>query len=61
MKLITFGASYTRTSINRQWALFIGQQLALQIPHVEQVDSLDLNAYDLPLYTIEREAEIGVP
>jgi NAD(P)H-dependent FMN reductase len=61
MKLITFGASYTQNSINRQWAHFIGQQLALHIPRVEQVDSLDLNAYDLPLYTIEREAEIGVP
>lgn len=61
MKIVSFGASYSRTSINRQWAQFVGQRIANAVPAEAVVHSLDLNHYDLPLYTVEREEEIGIP
>jgi len=57
MNIVAFGASYSRTSINRQWAEFVARQL----PGAVQVRVLDLNDYDLPVYTVEREQEFGIP
>jgi len=57
MNLGAFGASYSRTSINRQWAEYV----ARQIPGATAVRVLDLNDYDLPVYTVEREQEQGMP
>lgn len=57
MNIVAFGASYSRTSINRQWAEFVARQL----PGAAAVRVLDLNDYDLPVYTVEREQEQGIP
>jgi NAD(P)H-dependent FMN reductase len=57
MKITAFGASYSRTSINRQWAEYV----SLQIPGDHSLRVLDLNDYDLPVYTVERQNEIGIP
>lgn len=57
MKITAFGASYSRTSINRQWAEFV----SVQIPGDHSLRVLDLNDYDLPVYTVEREKELGIP
>jgi chromate reductase len=57
MNIVAFGASYSRTSINRQWAEFVAHQL----PGAAAVRVLDLNDYDLPVYTVEREKELGMP
>ena len=51
MKITAFGASYSRTSINRQWAEYV----SLQIPGDNSLRVLDLNDYDLPVYTVERQ------
>lgn len=61
MNIVTFGASYTLNSINRQWAAYVGQRIAHRLGKTANHRSLDLNDYDLPLYTIEREAQIGLP
>ncbi len=57
MKITAFGASYSRTSINRQWAEYV----SVQIPGDQSLRVLDLNDYDLPVYTLERQSEIGIP
>ena len=57
MKITAFGASYSRTSINRQWAEYV----SVQIPGDHSLRVLDLNDYDLPVYTVERQNEIGIP
>lgn len=57
MNIVAFGASYSRTSINRQWAEFVARQL----PGAASVRVLDLNDYDLPVYTVEREKDLGIP
>ena len=57
MKITAFGASYSRTSINRQWAEYV----SVQIPGDHSLRVLHLNDYDLPVYTVERHNEIRIP
>ncbi|NNE28240.1 MAG: NAD(P)H-dependent oxidoreductase [Saprospiraceae bacterium] len=54
--ILAFGASSSRHSINRQFAAFAAQQ----IPEA-MVDLLDLNDYEMPIYSIDREKETGIP
>jgi NAD(P)H-dependent FMN reductase len=61
MNLVTFGASYSVTSINRAWAAAVGKRILELAGKEGNIQSLDLNKYDLPLYTVEREAQIGLP
>lgn len=56
MKLIAFGASYSKNSINKKFATHV----AGCFEHVE-AEVLDLNDYELPLFTIDKEEEIGQP
>lgn len=55
-KIIAFAGSNSKTSINKQLATYA----ASLVDNVE-VDVLDLNDYDLPLYGIDLENEIGIP
>ena len=56
MKIIAFGASYSKQSINKQFAAHATQHFA----HAE-IEVLDLNDYPLPLFTVDVEAEKGHP
>jgi len=56
MKILAFGASNSKTSINKTLAHFT----ATLIPDAE-VEVLDLNDYPLPLYSEDLEKEIGLP
>ncbi|MES2799321.1 MAG: NAD(P)H-dependent oxidoreductase [Bacteroidota bacterium] len=55
MKVIAFGASYSKQSINKQFASYVAQQIS------SEAETLDLNNYQLPVYTIDLEREIGHP
>lgn len=55
-KVVAFGASNSRNSINKQFAGFAAQQ----IPGAE-VEILDLNDFEMPIYSIDREKEFGIP
>ena len=55
-KVITIGASSSRNSINKQFAEYAGRLLK-----EVQVENLDLNDFDLPLFSVDREAEAGFP
>lgn len=55
-KLIAFGASNSKKSINKQLANFA----ANQVKDVD-VNLLDLNDFEMPIYGIEKEQEGGIP
>ncbi|NIZ63507.1 NADPH-dependent FMN reductase [Sedimentitalea sp. CY04] len=54
MKILTFGASNTKNSINKALARFT----ATLVPGAE-VEVLDLSDYDLPIFSEDLEKEIG--
>lgn len=56
MKILAFSSSNSRKSINRQFAAHV----AARIPSAE-VELLDIHDYELPLFSIDREHELGQP
>lgn len=56
MKILAFGASYSSTSINKQFATFAAQQFT-----GNEIEILDLNHFDVPIFTVDREAKDGHP
>jgi chromate reductase, NAD(P)H dehydrogenase (quinone) len=55
-KIIAFGASYSKYSINKQLATFAAHQFKNT-----NIEILDLDTYSVPLFTVDVEAEIGIP
>ena len=56
MNVLAFGASNSKTSINKQLATY-----AASLVDDAAVTTLDLNDFELPLYSTDVEAEIGHP
>lgn len=56
MKILTFGASNSKTSINKALAQFT----ATLVPGAE-IEVLDLSDYDLPIFSEDLEKDIGQP
>jgi chromate reductase, NAD(P)H dehydrogenase (quinone) len=56
MKIVAFGASCSKRSINRKFAGFAAKQF-----NHSEIEILDLNNYKLPLFTVDAESEIGFP
>lgn len=55
-KILAFGASNSKKSINRKLATYAAQQMA-----DAEITLLDLNDFEMPIYSIDRENESGVP
>ena len=55
-KVLAFGASNSKASINHQLAVWSANQL-----EDVKVIKVDLNDYEMPLYSIDRELEDGIP
>jgi len=56
MKLIAFAASNSKQSINKQLAKY-----AASLLENADVEVLDLNDYELPLFSVDKEQELGQP
>lgn len=56
MKIIAFGASHHKASINKVFAAYTASQFKNAA-----VEVLDLNNYELPMFTVDEEREIGHP
>ena len=56
MKLLAFAASSSKTSINKQLVVYASTLL-----DGAEVEVLDLNDYELPLYSVDKEKELGHP
>ena len=55
-KILAIGASSSSQSINKQWANYAAGQVK-----GAEVNLLDLNDYEMPLYSSDREKEGGIP
>ena len=56
MKILAFAASNSRKSINKQLVKY-----AASLVDGAEIEVLDLNDYELPLFSVDREAELGHP
>ena len=56
MKLLSFAASNSRQSINKHIATY-----AASLATGADIDVLDINDFEMPLYSIDRETETGIP
>ena len=56
MKIVAFGASSSKKSINKKLATY-----AVSLLKDAEVEVLDLNDYELPMFSEDKEAEIGQP
>lgn len=56
MKLLAIGASSSSASINKQFASFTANQI-----EAAEVTHLDLNDYEMAIYSSDRETESGIP
>lgn len=55
-KIIAFGASSSKTSINKQLATYAANQF-----QNTSVEVLDLNDFEMPIYSVDKEKENGIP
>ncbi len=55
-KILAFGASTSSVSINQKLANFAAHQIADAV-----VDLVDLNEYEMPIFSIDRENANGIP
>ena len=60
MKIVAFAASSSRSSINKQLVTYTAPLTKEIVPGAE-VEVIDLNDYEMPLYSIDREKEDGIP
>lgn len=55
-KIIALGASSSKNSINKQLAIY-----AANLFSNATVEILDLNNYEMPIYSVDKEKENGIP
>ena len=55
-KIVAFGASNSKESINKKFAAYAASQIK-----ESEITLLDLNDFEMPIFSIERENEIGFP
>lgn len=55
-KIIAFGASSSKNSINKQLASYAASQF-----NGAEIEILDLNDYEMPIFSLDKEAENGIP
>ncbi|MBS3669818.1 NADPH-dependent FMN reductase [Vreelandella boliviensis] len=56
MKVLAFGASNSKNSINKKLALYAAQQI-----NNADISLIDLNDFEMPIFSEEREKESGIP
>ncbi|WP_166372606.1 NAD(P)H-dependent oxidoreductase [Psychromonas sp. SA13A] len=56
MKVLAFAATSSKSSINKQLANYTAKQI-----NNAQVELLDINDYEMPLFNEDREKELGQP
>ncbi|TRD21644.1 NADPH-dependent FMN reductase [Palleronia caenipelagi] len=61
MKILAFGASTSRDSINAKLATLAANRFKAQHAADAEIMTVDLNDYEMPLYSIDRETADGIP
>lgn len=61
MKVLAFAATSSRQSINKQVVQAAADLLVSELDPSAEIEILDLNDYEMPIYSIDRETAGGVP
>ena len=61
MKILSFGASNSRQSINKQLVTYAAGVLRERIGADVEIQIIDLNDYEMPIFSVDRENETGIP
>lgn len=61
MKFLSFAASNSRQSINKQLVTYATEILSERVVANAEIEIIDLNDYEMPIYSIDRENESGIP
>lgn len=62
MKVLAFAASSSRNSVNKQLVSYAARLLEEEVSKVDiEVEIIDINDFEMPLYSVDREQEGGVP
>lgn len=61
MKILAWAASNSRNSINKSLVTAAATLFAEKILPTAEIEILDINDYEMPLYSIDRETESGIP
>jgi len=61
MRVLAFAASTSRNSINRQLLDHAIRVLTTDIAPDVEVETIDLIDYEMPIFSVDREAEDGIP
>ena len=61
MKLLAFAATSSSQSINKQLITYASEILGDTVVGDVDIEIIDLNDYEMPIYSIDRENEGGVP
>ncbi len=61
MKILVIGASSSRKSINRALARHAAHRLKSELLQSVEINELDLNDFEMPTYSVDRERETGIP
>ena len=61
MKILAFAASNSRDSLNRALVHYAASLLESGVVDNSALELLDINDYELPLYSADREKEQGIP
>jgi NAD(P)H-dependent FMN reductase len=61
MKILAFAASNSAKSINKQLVIHAAEVFKSEIDATAEIEILDLNEYEMPIYSIDRETSDGIP
>lgn len=61
MKLLTFAASNSAHSINKQLVSYATGILKEELGDALTVNNIDLNDFEMPIYSIDRQNDSGIP
>jgi chromate reductase, NAD(P)H dehydrogenase (quinone) len=61
MKILAFAATTSSTSINKQLVAHAIELIEDGLVPDATVETLDLNDYELPIYSVDRQEELGIP
>jgi len=61
MKVLAFAASTSSHSINKQLVTYAGELLKSGIVENAEVEIIDLNDFEMPIYSSDRENDNGIP
>ena len=61
MNILAFAASSSRKSINKQLVTYAASILTSEIISGAEVEIIDLNDFEMPIYSIDHEEENGIP